>query len=81
MAYTTREAMIVALYNANIEPLHEAHDIAEKVLSNLKGMGFVVIDVHQQSDLEVAKLAYQAGYPVPLPARLRHLEVAKDVDT
>lgn len=78
MPYTTREALIVALYNANIEPLTEAHDIAEKVLSNLKGMGFAIIDVHHRSDLEVAQAAYDAGHPSVMPPRLAHLKVVED---
>lgn len=78
MPYTPREAMIVALYNANIEPLHEAADIAEKVLSNLKNMGFAVVDVHHASDLSAAQRAYDRGHPSALPPRLAHLKVVTD---
>ena len=79
MPYTTREALTVALFNANIEPLSEAHDIAEKVMANLKQMGFALVDVHHRSDLEVAQAAYDAGHPSVMPPRLAHLKVVEDV--
>lgn len=81
MPYTTKEALIVALYNANVEPLFEAADIADKVFDNLKSMGFAIIDVHHKSDLEVAQAAYDAGYPSVMSARLSHLKAVEDAPT
>ncbi len=54
MPYSPREAVTVALYNAGIEPLHEAFDFADKVLDGLKQMGFAVQDVHHSVDIAVS---------------------------
>lgn len=44
MTYTPREALTVALFNANVEPLHAAYDVADTVMAGLHSMGYAVVD-------------------------------------
>jgi hypothetical protein len=81
MPYSTREAMTVALFNAGVEPLHDAFDLADQVIKGLSGMGFYVVDVNHTDDLEAARAAIQSGHPSALPPRLAHLKAVEDVQS
>jgi hypothetical protein len=82
MPYTTREALIVALAHAEVEPLHEVHVIVDKVIPHLGRMGFVIVDVHEERSalaLEVALAAYDEAFPKVMPPRLAHLKAVEAV--
>ena len=48
--YSPREALTVAIYNAGVDPLHHAYDIADEVLNGLKSMGYELFDVAATRD-------------------------------
>ena len=83
MPYTTREALIVALAHAGVEPSHEVHPMADGMILHLARMGFVIVDIHEErSALEFAQKSYEEFFPSVMPPRLAHLKpVAAPTDT